>query len=58
MNEVVQSALCTQGSAINRKCETFLTKFSNVLDWIPIFAIFPDFSLEILCEVGGSNPLL
>ena len=49
---------CTQGSRTNRKYETFLTEFSNKLDWIPILAMCLDFSLEIFCEVDGSNPLL
>ena len=25
---------------------------------MPIFAMFLDFSLDMLCELGGSNPLL
>ena len=29
-----------------------------IKDWIPIFAMFLHYFLEILCEVGGSNLLL
>ena len=29
-----------------------------IWDWRPIFAMFLGFSLEIICEVGGSNPIL